>query len=64
MRIALKGSKGTTLELSASTWAEAMKAAQKHGWRWNQNTAGEQVIQAAEATRMATALKKAGVISE
>ena len=49
-----------TLEISAATWTAALEAAHEQGWRWNKNIDGEQVIQAADATRMATALKKAG----
>ena len=60
MRVSLRGSRGTTLEINASTWQEALTAAAKHRWKRNGSLLGNQVIQAADATRLAAALKQAG----
>jgi hypothetical protein len=55
VRVKLKGSKGTTLELSRTTWEAALQAASAEGWRWNRN--GGNVISKADANLLSRVLR-------
>ena len=59
MRVKLKGSRGTTLEINATAWAEALTAAAKHGWKQNGSLLGMNTIQAADSSKLAQALRQA-----
>ena len=59
-RVSLIGSKGTTLELNATAWQEAIEAAQRQGWKQNGSILGMNTIQAADSSKLAQALRQAG----
>ena len=60
MRVSLKGSKGTTLEISATCWRDALNAAAKNGWKRNCSPLGMNTIQASDSTKLSKALRQAG----
>ena len=60
MRTKLIGSRGITLELPRTTWAEALTAAAKQGWKQNGSLLGKNTIQATDASKLSQALRQAG----
>ena len=59
--ISLVGSKGTTLQMPAARWQEAVQAALDFGFAMNGN---KEILRPDQANRMASALRKAARVTK